>query len=464
MKKQLLALWLGIALLFGYGAESTAATVTGTVWTWGYNSSGQLGNGTVSQTPQPNPAAISGVSSVVAVTGGLYHSLAAKADGTVWAWGKNNTGQVGDGTGINQSTPVQVIGLTGVIAAAAGFEHSLALKADGTVWSWGKNYFGQLGDGTGINQSTPVQISGLAGITAIAAGDDFSLAVKSDGTVWAWGQNNVGQLGNNISTYELTPVQINGLAGVIAVAGGFGHGLALKSDGTVWAWGENRYGKLGDGSNTNQPTPIQVHDLADPSGYLTGIIAIAAGEEHSLAAKADGTVRAWGNGYNGQLGDGSTTERWTPVQVSGLTGVVALTAGAGAYHSRALKSDGAIWAWGRNQYAELGDGTLTQRLTAVQVINLSNAGGVGAMGGGSDHGLAIIRPYIDLIASALNVTLSGNNLVIEDAVSNQGTGDSTVPFTTSYYLSSNTLYDTSDILLCSRNISALAVGVTNTAS
>jgi YD repeat-containing protein len=300
---------------------------------------------------------------VMQVAAGAYHTLILKENGTVWAWGNNEDGRLGDGTTTSRSAPVQVSGLTGATAIAVGAYHSLALKSDGTVWAWGYNASGQLGDGTTTNRSTPVQVSGLTGVTAIAAGLYHSLALKPGGTVWGWGYNALGQLGDGTTINRSTPVQVSGLTSVTAIKGGYIHSLALKSDGTVWAWGYNNYGQLGDGTTTNRSTPVQV------SG-LTGITVIAAAVYHNLALKPDGTVRAWGNNSFGQLGDGTTTTRSTPVQVSGLTGVTAIA--VGLYHNLALKPDGTVRAWGYNYYGQLGDGTTTNRITPVQVSGLTD--------------------------------------------------------------------------------------------
>ncbi|SMB96533.1 Alpha-tubulin suppressor [Thermanaeromonas toyohensis ToBE] len=344
--------------------HSLALKSDGTVWAWGQNSYGQLGDGTT--TNRYTPVQVQGLSDVVAVAAGGGHSLALKSDGTVWAWGANNYGQLGDGTTANRYTPVQVQGLSGVVAIAAALgSHSLALKSDGTVWAWGYNYYGQLGDGTTTNRYTPVQVQGLSNVVAIAAGGSYSLALKSDGTVCAWGYNGQGQLGDGTTTNRYTPVQVqnqNLQSSVVAIATHGNHSLALKSDGTVWAWGANAYGQLGDGTTTNRLTPVQVWNLS-------GVVAIAGGGNHSLALKSDGTVWAWGYNGAGQLGDGTTISRYTPVQVQGLSGVVAVAGGSN--HSLALKSDGTVWAWGQNGYGQLGDGTTTNRTTPVQVLNLN---------------------------------------------------------------------------------------------
>ncbi|MBI4492930.1 MAG: IPT/TIG domain-containing protein, partial [Chloroflexi bacterium] len=266
------------------GYHSLALKSDGTVWAWGGNGYGQLGDGSTSN--RATPVQVSGLSGVIAVSAGWQHSLALKNDGTVWAWGNNRFGQLGDGTSSTvRTTPVQVSGLSGVVAIAAGGYHSLALKNDGTVWAWGANWYGALGDGTATNRLTPVQVPGLSGVMAVAAGSAHSLALKGDGTVWAWGGNYSGQLGDGTTVTtgcysRPTPVQVSGLSGASAIAAGASHSLALKSDGTVWAWGYNGYGQLGDGTTTGHATPVQV------SG-LRGATALAGGLYHTLAVQAD---------------------------------------------------------------------------------------------------------------------------------------------------------------------------------
>jgi hypothetical protein len=248
------------------------------------------------------------VGSVLSVKGVASHTIALKGDGMVWTWGNNDYGQLGDGTTTARRTPVQVSGLTGVTAIAGGEGHNtIALKGDGTVWTWGANWYGQLGDGTTTDRLTPVQVSGLTSVTAIAGGNFHTIALKGDGTVWTWGNNFAGELGDGTNTNRSTPVQVSGLTGVTAIAGGNFHTIALKGDGTVWTWGYNFDGELGDGTNTNRSTPVQV------SG-LTGVTAIAGGGSHTIALKSDGTIWTWGENGSGQLGDGTTTGRWTPVQ------------------------------------------------------------------------------------------------------------------------------------------------------
>ena len=343
---------------------------------WGRNDFGQLGDGgtfTTTNTPVP----VSGVVDVTAIAGGGLYSLALKGDGTIWAWGLNNYGQLGNTTVTRTNTPLQVIGLTNMTAIAGGFDHGLALQSNGTVWAWGRNDFGQLADGTNNPISGPVPVSGINGIiTAIAGGGLHSLALQSNGTVWAWGYNGLGQLGNSTNTSSNTPVQVSGLTGVIAIAGGYFHSLALKSDGTVWAWGWNFYGQLGNGfSDTNTPVPV--------SGISGGITAIAGGGSHSLALSGNGTVWAWGSNERGQLGNAFFGGN-TPVPVSGLTGVSVIR--GGEFHSLALKSEGTVWAWGSNDRGQLGDGTYTSTNTPVPVSGLT---GQARIASGEHHSLAL---------------------------------------------------------------------------
>jgi alpha-tubulin suppressor-like RCC1 family protein len=293
------------------------------------------------------------------MSAGAVHNLKVRQDGTLWAWGGNAYGQLGDGTTTKRTTPVQVMGLDNVEAVAAGDNHSLALKKDGTVWAWGYNNHGQLGDGTTTTRTTPVQIAGLTNVAAIATKTDHSLAVKKDGTVWAWGKNNYGKLGDGTAVTRYTPVQVVGLSGVVSVAAGYLTSLALKQDGTVWGWGFNESGMIGDGTTTTKLTPVQTTGLS-------GATVIVAGDLHALALKQDGTVWGWGENFSGQLGDGTTTQRITPVQVTGFSGVAFVR--AGGMHSLALKQEGSTWAWGYNYDGQLGNGSIWESRSPVRVL------------------------------------------------------------------------------------------------
>ncbi|WHE07071.1 S-layer homology domain-containing protein [Thermoanaerobacterium thermosaccharolyticum] len=242
---------------------------------------------------------------VKAIAAGAYHTVALKNDGTVWAWGFNYYGELGNGTADkdSHSTPVQVKGISDVKAIAAGMYHTVALKNDGTVWAWGDNYFG-----TTNSSSTPVQVKGISDVKAIAAGASYTVVLKNDGTVWAWGVNEYGKLGDGTTNNSFTPVQVNGISNVKAIAAGAYHTVVLKNDGTVWTWGYNHYGELGNGTTVDSSTPVQVKGISD-------VKAIAAGACHTVALKNDGTVWAWECNYYGELGNGTAVDSSTPVQV-----------------------------------------------------------------------------------------------------------------------------------------------------
>lgn len=349
--------------------HSLAVRQDGTVWSWGGNSSGQLGHGNTANSSTPRQ--VSGVSGAQQVAGGAVHT-AALAGGSVWTWGANGFGQLGDGTTSTRTRPVQVSGLAGITQVAAGNYHTLAVdERAGTVSAWGLNNAYQLGDGTVTNRRTPVAVTGLSGVVSVAAGGlpgyaGHSVALKGDGTVWTWGYGKSGQLGLGSATSTPTPTKVDGLAGIVAVAAGGDNTYALGGDGAVYAWGDNSYGQIGNPSARRaQSTPLAVA----LSGAATSI---AAAGTHALAVKVDGTAWAWGNNNTGQLGDGGACGKTcgAPVRVNGLTDVSAL---AGGYvHSLAAAGDGTVRGWGRNAEGQLGDGTTTARFTPAATTGLAD--------------------------------------------------------------------------------------------
>lgn len=346
------------------GWHSIAICSDSTVKTFGENATGQLGDG--NSNDLSTPYTIPSLSQIVSVSAGgdqlEAHSMALKADGTVYAWGSNIYGALGNATTTNTNVPGQVLLLSGATAISAGGWHSVALKGDGTVWAWGWNTDGQLGDGTTVDKTIATQVPGLTGITAISAGTYHVLALKNDGTVWAWGDNISGQVGNGTTTDQTTPIQVTGLTDVAAISAGRFFSMAIKNDGTVWTWGENLYGQLGDGTTTNRTTPVQVSGLTDvtTTAYATGAF-------HCVVVKSDSTLWSWGRNTYGNLGDGSTTHRSLPVLVSGLTDAKGLAGGTN--FTLSYKADGTMWNFGRNLSGQLGDGTLLQRNTPFQSVS-----------------------------------------------------------------------------------------------
>ena len=344
----------GFVKIAAGGDFSLALKADGSLWAWGDDEYGSLGDGNKQKCTVPEKIMDRGVKAIAA---GNRHALALKTDGSVWAWGYGYSGEVGDGTsGYNNHyyTPTKIIA-GGVVSIAVGLEHSLAIKTDGSLWAWGWNLYGQLGDGTKINRLVPTKIIS-SGVVAVSAGERNTIAMKIDGSVWGWGDNTYGQLGDGTTNQSLAPKQIIA-NGVTTIDSGFSFCTAIKTDGSLWAWGKNDLGQLGDGTTTNRLAPKQI--------IANGVTNIAAGYSQSFYIKSDGSLWGWGSAY---LGDGTSNISTTPKQII-ATGVVCVSSGGA--HNLLLKTDGSLWSWGSNTYGQLGDGTLTTRLSPVMYTEIT---------------------------------------------------------------------------------------------
>lgn len=362
------ALLCACALLAWSAAGASAAGSPGAA-AWGSNDAGQLGDATLTGSPDPTP--VSGLTEVTSVAAGKDHALALLSSGKVMAWGDNVNGELGDGNTTSSEVPVEVKGIADAVAVAAGGEFSLALLENGTVMAWGSNGEGQLGEGRNhiTSSDVPVQVKGLSEVTAIAAGQKHGLALLKDGEVMAWGSDNDGQLGNGTTAPELEPVEVSELSGVKAIAAGGLSSYAVLSDGTVEAWGGNGEGQLGNGSTTSSDVPVAVKGVV-------GAEAVASGSQFALALTSSETVYAWGAAKQGQLGNGGDTKADEAVQVGSLSEVTAIAAG-GAF-GMALLRNGTIDSWGANSEGELGNGGTTSSDTPAPIPNIDEVKGIAA--------------------------------------------------------------------------------------
>ena len=338
------------------GYHTIALKPDGTLWAWGRNVQGQLGDGTTA-TSRSAHVQIGVGSDWMAVTAGWEHSMALQSDGTLWGWGYNASGQLGDGTTSDRHSPVQIGPDTTWAGVSSGVSHTIGLNADGGLWAWGSNASGQLGDGTTADRHSPVRVGSDTDWMVIAAGGGHTIGLEFNGTLWAWGYNEYGQLGDGTTTDQHGPVQIGSDTSWVYVSAGIRHTVAVKNDGTLWAWGDNEHGQLGDGTIVSQVTPVQI-------GSDTDWAAISAGSTHTIALKTDGSLWAWGNNLRGYIGDGTTIDRHSPVQIGSGTDWTVISAGQS--HTMALKADGTLWAWGSDSSGRLGDGIGEDQLSPAK--------------------------------------------------------------------------------------------------
>ena len=335
------------------GSVTTAAVMAdGTLWMWGGNGYGQLGDGTMKKREKP----VKVMDGVVQVSCGDTHTAAVRDDGTLWAWGNNTFGQIGDGTKTARLSPVKV--LDGVAQVSFGPYHTAAVRDDGTLWMWGNNEEGELGDGTTVDQKKPVKV--MDGVVQVSCGVFHTAAVRADGTLWAWGWNISGEVGDGTANMRKMPVKV--MDGVVQVSCGDSHTAAVMSDGTLWAWGDNESGQVGDGTAKDRKKSVKVMD---------GVVQVSCGAGHTAAVRSDGTLWAWGVNKHGQVGDGTTAASFSPVKV--MDGVVQVSCGDS--HTAAVMSDGTLGAWGRNSKWQLGGNSNSDRIRPAQIVLDENAPG-----------------------------------------------------------------------------------------
>lgn len=353
-------------------SHSCGLTASGTGYCWGANSVGQLGDGTTSHSNTPTAVIVAEGVSFASISAGSGFTVGITTAGDTYAWGSNNYGQLGDGTTTNRATPVAVDVPAGVelqsVSAAGGY--TVAVATSGAAYAWGLNQKGQLGDGTTTNRSEPVEVAMPDGVSfsAISGGNGHTLALSTTGEAFAWGHNYYGQAGDDTRVDRSTPVAVMMPEGITlaSVSAGSYHSLGLSTTGDAFAWGWNEHGQLGDGSLQDRRRPVAVFMPA--GGFLT---AISAANRHSLAITTDGVAYSWGSNASGQLGDGTTTARRTPVAVMVPAGMDIYAISGGTAHSVALSTTGVAYGWGYNRYGQVGDATNADRLEPVEV-----AGGI----------------------------------------------------------------------------------------
>ena len=328
----------------------------GTLWAWGGNTFGQLGDGSTNG----SYAAIKIMDNVAAVSAGAYHSLAIKNDGTLWAWGSNTLGQLGDGTREDSHVPVRV--MSNVAFVSAYGTTSAAVRTDGSLWAWGRAlYEAGINDSDTLDEDFVAQESFMNDIAAVSITNGSNYAVTADGALLSfdWSMFAVAdedEQSDIDDPVDIVPEKI--MDNVAAVSAGLLHGMAITADGNLWVWGDNSYGQLGDGTTIERPEPIRI---------MQNVVSVSAGAEYSMAVTADGRLWAWGWNAYGQLGDGTTEESHVPVMV--MDKIVAVSAGDAEVYSFAIREDGSLWVWGDTRYSQLGSGTTPDSHSLVRIMD-----------------------------------------------------------------------------------------------
>ena len=325
---------------------------------------------------------------IIQVTSGGYHSAALTSNGRLFTWGRNDYGQLGDGTTVSKSTPTEITNRFSlatedkIIQVSLGGSHSAALTSEGRLFTWGRNDNGQLGDGTTVSKSTPTEITSRISLATedkiiqVSLGYSHSAALTSNGRLFTWGRNDYGQLGDGTTVSKSTPTEITNRFSlatedkIIQVSLGGSHSAALTSEGRLFTWGRNDNGQLGDGTTVSKSTPTEITSRISLATE-DKIIQVSLGEYHSAALTSEGRLFTWGRNDNGQLGDGTTVSKSTPTEITSRISLATedkiIQVSLGYSHSAALTSNGRLFTWGRNDYGQLGDGTTVSKSTPTEI-------------------------------------------------------------------------------------------------
>jgi alpha-tubulin suppressor-like RCC1 family protein len=353
-------------------SHSSAITESGKLYTWGYNFHGELGDGTTANKTVPTLIDRFNGEKVIAVSLGYYHSAAITETGKLYTWGYNGDGRLGDGTTTNRATPILIDNFDGekVIAVSLGDRHSSAITESGKLYTWGYNNFGQLGDGTTTTRTTPTLIDKFNDekVISVSLGRYHSSAITESGKLYTWGLNDAGQLGDGTTANKTIPTLINRFNGekIIAVSLGWYHSSAVTESGKLYTWGLNGNGQLGDGTTANKTVPTLIDRFNGEK-----VIAVSLGYYHSAAITETGKLYTWGYNGDGRLGDGTTTNRATPILIDNFDGEKVIAVSLGDRHSSAITESGKLYTWGLNGNGQLGDGTTANKTVPTLISSTS---------------------------------------------------------------------------------------------
>jgi Secretion system C-terminal sorting domain/Regulator of chromosome condensation (RCC1) repeat len=387
------------------GSHSGFIKSDGTLWGTGRNDTGQIGvspwvsnSNTLVQVGNEN--------NWRAISSGSFHTCAIKTDNTLWTWGKNNVGQLGDGTFVQKTIPTQIGTDQNWSSVSSGYTYTMCVKTNGTLWAWGDNTYGQLGNNSILPLNSPTQIGTDTDWLSVSSGAFHTLATKTNGSLWAWGFNNSGQLGDGTSANQIVPIRIGTDSDWANVSAGLYHSIALKQNGTLWTWGKNDSGQLGDGTTSQRNSPTQI-------GTATWI-AISRGDSHTVAIKSNNTLWSWGGNAAGQLGNGTTnptlpiiTALLSPVQIGTATDWQSVT--SKVVHNLAIKTDGSLFVWGNNPYGQLGNGVYSPTPTTSPI---AIACPTSVLGTSQSQYLEGFNLYPNPVGSILNINIE--NVIIEE--------------------------------------------------